>query len=200
MKAAFWEAVKQRRTYYAISNEQVTGDERIHELVGEMVTHLPSPFNSQSSRVVILLGQQHSRLWDLTKAELQKLVPPDSFPATEEKINGCFRCGYGTLLYFEDQAVVQGLQQSFPTYTDNFPVWSQHASAMLQFAIWTALELDGWGASLQHYNPVIDATVAAAWNIPADWKLIAQMPFGKPVSQPGAKEFQPLTERVKLYR
>lgn len=200
MKAAFWEAVKQRRTYYAISNEQVTGDERIHELVGEMVTHLPSPFNSQSSRVVILLGQQHSRLWDLTKAELQKLVPPDSFPATEEKINGCFRSGYGTLLYFEDQAVVQGLQQSFPTYTDNFPVWSQHASAMLQFAIWTALELDGWGASLQHYNPVIDATVAAAWNIPADWKLIAQMPFGKPVSQPGAKEFQPLTERVKLYR
>lgn len=200
MKAAFWEAVKQRRTYYAISNEQVTGDERIHELVGEMVTHLPSPFNSQSSRVVILLGQQHSRLWDLTKAELQKLVPPDSFPATEEKINGCFRSGYGTLLYFEDQAVVQGLQQSFPAYTDNFPVWSQHASAMLQFAIWTALELDGWGASLQHYNPVIDATVAAAWNIPADWKLIAQMPFGKPVSQPGAKEFQPLTERVKLYR
>lgn len=200
MEISFSGAVKARRSYYGISSEQVTGDERIHELVGEMVTHLPSPFNSQSSRVVILLGQQHTRLWDLTKTELQKLVPPENFPATEEKINNCFRSGYGTLLYFEDQTVVQRLQQAFPSYADNFPVWSQHASAMLQFAIWTGLELDGWGASLQHYNPVIDAAVAAAWDIPADWKLIAQMPFGKPVTQPGPKEFQPLAERIKLYR
>ena len=200
METSFSAAVKARRSYYGINNEQVTGDERIHELVGEMVTHLPSPFNSQSSRVVILLGQQHDRLWDLTKAELQKLVPEENFPATAEKINNCFRSGYGTLLYFEDQTVVQGLQQAFPAYGDNFPVWSQHASAMLQFAIWTALEQDGWGASLQHYNPVIDVAVAAAWDIPSNWKLIAQMPFGKPVAQPGPKEVQPLTERVKLYR
>ena len=71
---------------------------------------------------------------------------------------------------------------------------------MLQFAFWTGLEVEGGGATLQHYNPVIDEAVKAAWDIPANWKLIAQMPFGKPVSAPAPKGFQPLEERIKLYK
>jgi predicted oxidoreductase (fatty acid repression mutant protein) len=194
------DAVKARRTYYAIGKEPVTTDERIEEIVGEAVKHAPSSFNSQSARVVILLGEQHDRLWDIAKAELKKIVPPESFQATADKINGSFRSGYGSILYFEDMGTIEGLQQQFPAYKDNFPVWSQQSSGMLQYIIWTTLELDGWGASLQHYSPVIDEAVKAAWNIPATWKLIAQMPFGKPVSQPGPKEFKPLAERIKLFK
>jgi predicted oxidoreductase (fatty acid repression mutant protein) len=52
---------------------------------------------------------------------------------------------------------------------------------------------------LQHYNPLIDEKVKKTWNLPASWKLIAQMPFGKPTDQPGEKEFQPLEERVKFF-
>ena len=194
------DAVKARRTYYAISKEAVTTDERIEEIVGEAVKHVPSSFNSQSARVVILLGEQHDKLWDLTKAEMKMIIQPESFQATEDKINGAFRSGYGSILYFEDTAVIEELQKKFPTYKDNFPVWSQQSSGMLQYVVWTALELDGWGASLQHYNPVIDDTVKTVWSIPATWKLIAQMPFGKPASQPGKKEFQPLAERIKLFK
>lgn len=200
MKSAFWDATKVRRSYYAISKERVATDERIEEIVGEAVKHVPSAFNSQSSRVVILLGEQHDRLWELTKAELRKIVPAESFQATEDKIDGAFRSGYGSILYFEDMDVVKGLQQKFPGYSDNFPVWSNQSSGMLQFAVWTALELEGFGATLQHYNPVIDEAVKAAWNIPAAWKLIAQMPFGKPVSQPDEKEFQPLAGRVRVFK
>jgi len=200
MQTTYWDAVKARRTYYAISKEQVTSDERIEEIVGEAVKHVPSSFNSQSSRVVILLGEQHDRLWDITKAELKKILPPENFQATEDKINGVFRSGYGSILYFEDMSVIEGLQQKFLTYKDNFPVWSNQSSGMLQFAVWTALEIEGWGASLQHYNPVIDDAVKAVWQIPANWKLIAQMPFGKPVVMPDQKEFQPLTERIKVFK
>ncbi len=200
MQNAFFDAVKARRSCYALSKESVATDARIEELVGEAVKHVPSAFNSQSARVVILLGAQHDRLWDLTKTELRKLVPAESFQATEDKINGAFRSGYGSILYFEDQEVVKGLQQQFPSYSDNFPIWSNQSSGMLQFAIWTALELEGFGATLQHYNPVIDEAVHAAWNIPASWKLIAQMPFGKPVAQPDPKTFQPLTERIKVFK
>ena len=64
--------------------------------------------------MVILVGEQHNRLWDLTKSELQKIMPPDSFSVTEKKIDGAFRSGYGTLLYFEDTSVVEGSQRSFP--------------------------------------------------------------------------------------
>lgn len=199
MKTNYWEAIKNRRTFYALDKEQMTSDERISELVSEAVQHVPSSFNSQSSRVVILLGDEHERLWDLTKEELKKIVPAENFAATRDKIDGAFRSGYGSILYFEDAEVVQGLQKSFPAYSDNFPVWSQQSSGMLQFAVWTALEAEGWGASLQHYNPVIDDAVQRQWDIPKSWKLIAQMPFGKPAAAPAEKSFQPLEARVKLY-
>ncbi len=200
MKTDFWNAIKERRTYYSLSKEAVTSDDRIEEIVGEAIKHVPSSFNSQSARVVVLLGEQHERLWDITKAELKKLLPAEGYQATEAKINGAFRSGYGSILYFEDVKVIEGLQEKFPLYADNFPVWSNQSSGMLQFAVWSALEMEGWGASLQHYNPVIDDAVKSAWNIPENWKLIAQMPFGKPAAEPSEKEFQPLSERLKLFK
>ncbi|GFO61037.1 nitroreductase [Geomonas silvestris] len=200
MSSSFLNAVKNRRSYYALSSEPVASDERIEEIVAEALRHVPSSFNSQGARVLVLLGEHHLRLWDLTKAELKKIVPPENFAGTEAKIDGSFRSGYGSILYFEDTAVVEGLQRSFPLYRDNFPVWSSQSSGMLQFAIWTALELEGFGATLQHYNPVIDEAVRQNWGVPETWKLLAQMPFGKPAGQPGEKEIQPLAGRLKLFR
>lgn len=66
MISNFWEAVKGRRTFYQISDEAVTSDERVLELVRDAVRHAPTSFNSQSGRVVILLGENHERLWDIT--------------------------------------------------------------------------------------------------------------------------------------
>ena len=200
MEKSFMDAVRGRRTYYAIGKEQVVDIERIQNIVNEAVKHVPSAFNSQSARVVVLFGEQHNRLWDIVKAELKKIVPADKFQATEEKINGAFRSGYGSILYFEDMNVVAGLQQQFPAYKENFPVWSNQSSGMLQFTIWTALEMEGLGVSLQHYNPVIDEAVKAEWDIPDNWKLIAQLPFGKPLSQPDQKDYLPTEERVKIYK
>lgn len=70
---------------------------------------------------------------------------------------------------------------------------------MLQYIVWTALEQEGLGASLQHYNPLIDARVASEWNIPSNWKLIAQMPFGVPTSPASEKQFSPLEDRVLVF-
>jgi len=194
----FLTALKDRRSYYGISKEAVVSDSRIQEVINEAVKHTPSAFNSQSARVVVLLGEQHDKLWNITKETLRKIVPADNFASTEEKMNA-FGSGYGTVLFFEDQSVIEGLQKQFELYKDNFPIWSQHSSGMLQFVVWTALENEGFGATLQHYNPLIDEEVQQTWNVPSSWKLIAQMPFGKPTSEPGEKQFQPLEERVKFY-
>jgi predicted oxidoreductase (fatty acid repression mutant protein) len=75
-----------------------------------------------------------------------------------------FEAGYGTVLYFEDQQTVEGLQKQFPAYAANFPIWSQQASGMLQYIIWTAFAAEGLGATLQHYSPLIDAQVG--WGLP----------------------------------
>ncbi|UUZ83566.1 nitroreductase family protein [Paenibacillus sp. P26] len=190
-------AVQERRTIYGISGESPISDERIVEIVRHAVKHTPSAFNSQSARVLVLLGEQHHKLWDLTKETLRAKVNEDKFASTEQKLNG-FRGGHGTVLYFEDMTVIEGFQNNYPSYSEHFPNWSQQANGMLQFVIWTALENEGLGVNVQHYNPLIDEKVKASWNIPASWKLIAQMPFGKPTAPAGDKTFQPLEERVRV--
>lgn len=199
MKRSFKEAVKNRRTYYSIDNKINVSDAEIKEIVEFAVTHVPSSFNSQSTRVVLLLGDNHKKLWSIVKETLRKIVPAEAFGATEAKIDNCFAAGYGTILFYEDTETVEGLQKAFPSYSENFPVWSQQTSAMHQFAIWTMLEDAGLGASLQHYNPIIDAEVAKTWNINPKWKLIAQMPFGNPIQDAGEKEFKPLSERILVF-
>lgn len=199
MNRNFIEAMKNRRTYYAISNESPLSDKEIENILKTVVTHVPSAFNSQSTRTVLLLGENHRKLWNIVKQTLKAIVPPAAFAKTEEKIDGCFACGYGTILFFEENAVVENLQKQFPSYADNFPGWSLQTSAMHQFAVWTLLEDAGLGASLQHYNPLIDDEVRKTWKLPATWKLISQMPFGKPVGEPGAKEFEDLDKRVLVF-
>ncbi|HDK7174434.1 nitroreductase family protein [Clostridium sporogenes] len=199
MKKDFYEAIEKRRTFYGISKEAVASDDRIKEVIEHAVKHTPSAFNSQSTRIVLLLGDKHDKLWSITKEALRKIVPEDKFGSTEEKINS-FASGYGTILYFEDMSVVEDLQKQFALYKDNFPIWSQQSSGMHQFVIWTSLEIEGFGASLQHYNELIEEDVKKEWDIPNNWKLIAQMPFGKPVVNPDEKQYKPLEERIRIIK
>ena len=191
----FFAAVKDRRTYYGISKASPVSDDRIKEIVHFAVKHVPSAFNSQSGRAVLLLGKSSDDFWSMVKESLRKIVPADKFAPTEEKIDG-FGSGYGTVLFFEDSRPVKNLQEQFPAYAAHFPVWSDHSSGMLQYIVWAGLESEGFGASLQHYAPVVEDDVRKKWDIPAEWRLIAQMPFGVPVAGPGEKEFLPLEDRV----
>jgi len=130
---------------------------------------------------------------------LRRIVPEKAFKPTEDKINS-FKSGYGTVLYFEDQSVVESLQENFSTYKDNFPIWSQQSSGMLQLVVWTALDSEGYGASLQHYTELVAADVKKEWNIPENWKLIAQMPFGKPTTEPDDKQYNFSKEQIKIFK
>lgn len=193
-----YDAIKERRSIYALSKESTISDEKIKEILEHVVMHTPSAFNSQSARVVLLLNKEHDKLWDITLESLRKVVPADQFSQTKEKIDS-FKNGYGTVLFFEDNSIVEGLQNQFPLYKDNFPLWSQHSTGMHQFAVWTAFSTEGLGASLQHYNELIEEEVKHTWQIPASYKLIAQMPFGKTAAAPQEKQFNPINDRVKVY-
>lgn len=200
MAMEFMEALKNRRSYYRLSDEKVVPEARIEEIVRDTLLCMPSSFNAQSTRIVLLFGEEHKKLWDITLQALRAVTDDERFPVTEAKIRDSFLSGYGTILYFEDTSVVTGLVNKFPLYAAKFPVWSQHTNAMHQLAIWTALEAEGLGASLQHYNPLIDEAVRAEWNIPSDWEHIAQMPFGKPAGEPSPKEVYGAEMRLKVFR
>ena len=193
------EAVAGRRSVYAIGRGTGLPDDRVLELIRQALRNAPSAFNSQGARLAVLLGAAHEELWDITLDGLRGIVGPDSFGPTREKI-ASFRAGRGTVLFYEDQDTVRKLQEKYPLYKDNFPVWSLESSGIVQYIVWTLLESEGLGASLQHYNPLIDARVAARWNIPAGWKLLGQMPFGSVEAAPDAKTFLPMEGRFRVYR
>ena len=198
-KKDFYQAVGERRSRYAISPKTTISEEKIIEVIEYAIKNAPSAFNSQSQRVVVAFGEHHKKVWEAAKNILKGMLPPEAFKATEEKLNS-FEAGYGTVLYFEDQQTVEGLQKQFPTYAANFPIWSQQASGMLQYIIWTAFAAEGLGATLQHYSPLIDAQVAKDFGVPASWKLIAQMPFGVPTAEAGPKDFLPIEQRLKVFK
>lgn len=191
------ELFKTRRTQYALGQKLPLNRDDTAALIKDAVRHAPSSFNSQSSRVAILFGAESVRFWQMVKDALRSLVAADAFAATEKKLDA-FAAGAGTVLFFEDQDVVKGLQEKFALYADNFPVWSEQSSGMAQYAVWTALAHAGIGASLQHYNPIVDATVASTWNLPASWKLRAQMPFGSHEAPLGPKAFMDDAARFRV--
>lgn len=66
------EALKHRRSYYAIEAQSPIPDEKIEEIVRFVLETTPSAFNSQSTRLVLLLGEQHKKFWQIVKDTLQK--------------------------------------------------------------------------------------------------------------------------------
>lgn len=196
---SFLDQIKQRRSIYSIGKNVSQPPEQLDAVIHEAIKQSPSSFNSQSSRAVTLYGDSHHKFWEIVRETLRKMVPAQAFEATSQKIDS-FSAGYATVLFYEDQAVIKGLQEQFPLYADNFPVWSEHSTGIAQFATWTALAEINVGASLQHYNPIVDEEVAQTFDIPADWKLRAQLVLGSIEAPAGEKTFMNDSERFKTFR
>ncbi len=192
------QAAESRRSVYSLNKNLPVGKDEIVQIVEHAVLHTPSSFNSQSARVVVLFGEEHDKVWQFVEDALRAVVPADSFEPTAQKLKR-FKAGAATILFYEDQNVVKGLQEQFPAYAANFPVWADQANAMVQYAVWTTLAAAGAGANLQHYNPLPDAVIAEAWNIPENWLLRAQMVVGGIGAPAGEKTFQPVAERLKVF-
>ena len=188
------QAFDERRSIYALGNELPVEPQAIVNMAERVLLH---SFNSQSSRLVVLFGAEHQKLWDIAEKKLLEAVGDGDFSGTKQKLDG-FRAAAGTVLFYEDNKVVKSLQEQFALYADKFPVWAQQTSAMHQYAMWTELRTLNVGANLQHYNPLVDEDAAKAFAIPDSWELVAQMPFGNIVEPAGEKAYQPVSERMKV--
>ncbi|KAL9126850.1 MAG: hypothetical protein Q9217_004177 [Psora testacea] len=194
----FMRAVVSRRTYITLSHSSPIPDSRIQELVTETLKHTPSSFNSQTGRLILVLKKEHERLWDMIAEVYKQQLPADKFEHAKERFDW-FRKGYGTLLFYEDTDSIREYQEKFKTYEDKFPQWSEQSNGMHQYILWAALEAEGLGVNLQHYNPLIDVRLQTEYNVPGTWILKAQMVFGKPEAQPKEKTFRPIEARLKVF-
>ena len=190
---------EKRRSIYALSDQLPVSNDEIINLVEHAVLHTPSAFNSQSTRIVVLFGDDHNKLWQITEDTLRDIVDnEEQFAATKQKMDG-FKAGAGTIMFFEDHSVVRDMQAAAPLYADKFPIWADQTNAMHQYIIWTALASIDVGANLQHYNPIIDKKVAEEWNIDEHWELNAQMVFGAIEQPAGDKAFKPVEDRMQVF-
>lgn len=193
--SSFQNAIENRRTIYNLEQEISISDKKLEDIIEHAIKHVPSSFNSQSTRIVLLLNDNNDKFWEIAKETLKNKMGPDrDFQPTADKIDN-FKHSYGTILFYEDEEVIEGLQNQMPNYAENFSIWSTQTNAMHQFAVWTALSTEGIGASLQHYNPLVDTAVADAFDIPKNWNLMAQMPFGNIRQEAGEKSFNDVDAR-----
>lgn len=184
------ESLAGRRSYYQLTKDMPVSAKEVTDMVEHLTELTPDAFNMKSARVVVALGDKSNQLWDAVYDAFDGKV-------AREKIDS-FKAA-GTVLYFYDKSVVEGLQEKFALYAQNFPVWANQSNGMLQLAIWSGLRELGLGASLQHYNPVIDDAVRKLFNLPDDWVLVAEMPFGGIVAEPAVKEAENIADRVKVF-
>lgn len=198
MSGNFLEIATQRRSIYVLGSDLPLPKQDVTDLIKEAVRQAPSSFNSQSSRVVILFGEEHKKLWEITRAQLRKIVPEEKFKATGDKLD-MFAASAGSVLFFEDESVIESLQEQFATYADNFPIWSEHSTGIAQYAVWLALAEQNIGANLQHYTPLIDNDVKSTWGIPESWKLRAHLNFGSIQAPAGEKTYIDDDKRFKVF-
>jgi hypothetical protein len=92
----FFDAVKDRRSIYQLNKEAPISDKQISDIVEKALLHVPSSFNSQSTRLVVLLNKDHETFWEFVLEVLKPLTPEEQFPKTEQKVNG-FKAAYGTV-------------------------------------------------------------------------------------------------------
>jgi len=195
----YLDIIKKRRSYYALEPASPISDDEIQDIVEKAVQYSPSAFNSQSAVAVVALGDSHDKVWDIVMEKVKPETTEEQWPKSKKKLES-FKSSYGTILFFENDEVTKGLQDSIPLYADRFQQWAEHSQGMAEFNVWTALEEAGFGASLQHYNPLIDDEIKDLFDLPSNYRLIAQMPFGKPAGEPGNKDFKPNSERVKVFK
>ncbi|MBU3845656.1 MAG: nitroreductase family protein [Candidatus Acinetobacter avistercoris] len=200
MSNQFLDLINKRRTIYAIGKNVEQSTEYLTDLIQNAIKQSPSSFNSQSSRAVILFNAEHEKFWGLVKEKLKSYAKDEASAAKTSAKMDSFAAGVGTVLFFEDMDTVAGLQEQFPSYAENFPIWAEHSTAIAQFSVWSALHTNGVGASLQHYNPIVDEQVHAEWEVPAHWKLRAQLVFGSVEAEAGDKGYMDDAARFKVFK
>lgn len=94
--APFLNAIKTRRTYYALNKTLPVSNDHITKIVEESIQAVPSAFNSQSNRAVVLFGAEHDTLWDIVADVVKDRVSEDQWDSASQRITG-FKAAAGTV-------------------------------------------------------------------------------------------------------
>jgi uncharacterized protein len=130
---ALFKAAETRRTIYTLTKKPLPVPiSRIQEIVSHAIKHCPSPFNTQSTRAIIMIGDEHNHFWDTADTYLKNAMPEQVYQMLAPRVAG-FRAGYGTVAWYEDQDAIEETCKANPAVKDIMPQWSEHSNGMHQF-------------------------------------------------------------------
>jgi predicted oxidoreductase (fatty acid repression mutant protein) len=135
MSESFLAALEKRRTYYQLTAKSTIPDAKIEEIVKTAVKHVPSAFNIQTGRVVVVLGEANQKVWSIVKdGYLASLNNDEAMISLNTKKMQEYSAGYGTILIFEDQAILSSMNEKMPYFkaSNSFEIWSENSTGMLQ--------------------------------------------------------------------
>lgn len=80
-----------------LNNKAPIPDSRIEEIVKDTMYNVPSSFNAQTTRMVVLLRQEHRAFWEITKEVLRPHAKDEeAAKKTEDKLE-MFARAFGTV-------------------------------------------------------------------------------------------------------
>lgn len=195
----FLDLLKKRRSIYGLGQNTDLSQDQIEKLIRDTVKQVPTAFNSQTPRVVVLFDEANKKFWDHIYDVQKDVLEGDTWDMMSGVMMNA-KEAVGTVLFFEDLDAVEQL----PTQGDRTVAYKQNNNANAQYAVWLALAEVDLGASLQHfnvgYNEGFDKGTKELFNLPESYEMLAQMPFGSVEQEPGEKDHIDPNEQVKVFK
>lgn len=128
-----------RRTIYKLGKASPVqdADSKIEELVNEAILHVPSSFNTQSTRLVVLLHGEHDKLWDIAIEAFGGLVKSGKVSQemwenqTLPKLRG-FQAAYGTVCSCFISYILLSFSSVVIDWSNLYAVYYRSSSSKIQ--------------------------------------------------------------------
>lgn len=106
-------------------------------------------------------------------------------------------------MFWTSEDSIKKSQETHASAAHVLPQFAEHTTGMAQILVWTALELEGFGANLQHMGavPGVEAALHKFLDVPSDYTLKANLNFGEEAqSHPEKPEKLPFSETLKVVK
>ena len=189
------DVIEKRRSNYDLGNNLEISKKDLINLLRKIIYYAPSPFNIQSSKIVLLNKKSHHLLWTTVVEEfLKKNNNGDLLDSDQARIKREDKA-YGTILFYKDERVIEEFKEKLDAYEQkSLDSWCIEESAMLQMNIWNELRLRNIGAHIVHFDD-IDEEVSVAFDIDKNYKLVAMMVFGNIIQEAAVKPKKDIDKR-----
>ena len=95
--SSYFDHIKTRHSYYPLSKNLTVSKAKIQEILRDVLLYVPSSFNMQEVRIVVLFGDEHDKLWDLTGDALRAKIGDERYNASTKGKMAMFKGAAGTV-------------------------------------------------------------------------------------------------------